>query len=87
MSLISRIYTENLNRREVLRLVSSKFDNFTLQPTSGYFRGKAERSMVIEVTGAKKKDVTALAAAIRRLNGQKSVLVITLRGEVKRIAV
>jgi hypothetical protein len=42
--------------------------------------------MVLEFVDARKKDVAALAKSIRRLNGQKSVLVMGLGGKVKKIA-
>jgi hypothetical protein len=40
---------------------------------------------VLEIVEAKKKDVMALAKDVRRLNGQKSVLVMSLTGKVKRV--
>lgn len=42
--------------------------------------------MVLKFVDTRKKDVTALARDIRRLNGQKSVLVMGLSGKVKKIA-
>lgn len=67
-----RIYTEDLNRGEVLRLAAEKFENFTLQSTTGYIRGEAEDSIVIEIVQAQEQDVAELANGIRRLNGQRS---------------
>ena len=58
------------------RLAAAKFENFTLQPTTGYFQGKAEDWIVIEIVQAQEKDVANLAKSIRRLNGQKSVLTV-----------
>jgi hypothetical protein len=40
---------------------------------------------VLEIVEAKKKDLMALAKDVRRLNGQKSVLVMSLTGKVKRV--
>ncbi|HXM99475.1 MAG TPA: hypothetical protein VN982_13455 [Candidatus Dormibacteraeota bacterium] len=37
MPTVFRIYTENVNRKEVLQVVAKKFENFTFQPTTGYF--------------------------------------------------
>jgi hypothetical protein len=85
MSKVYRIYTEDLNRADVLRLAAAKFENFTLQPTTGYFQGKAEDSIVIEIVQAQEKDVAELAKSIRRLNGQKSVLTVSLSGEAERV--
>jgi hypothetical protein len=77
---IHRIYTEGKNEREVVRLASGRLDSFTVQPTAGYYQGKCERSIVLEVIGAHQRDVNALAESIRRMNGQKSVLIVKTRG-------
>ncbi len=80
---IHRIYTESKNDREIIRLASMRFDSFTVQPTAGYYQGKGERSIVLEVVGARQRDVDALAESIRRTNGQKSVLIVKTRGTSK----
>lgn len=87
MPTVFRIYTENVNRKKVLQAVAKEFENFTFQPTTGYFRGQPEKSVVIEIVNAKKKDVDEVARNIRRINGQKSVLVLGLPASVKKIAV
>ena len=85
MNTVYRIYTEDLNRSKIMRLASKTFDSFTLQPTTGYYRGKPEKSIVLEIVEAQQSEVTALANAIRRLNGQKSVLIMGLTGKVKKV--
>ena len=64
VSKVYRIYTEDLNRADVLRLAAAKFENFTLQPITGCFRGKAEDSIVIEIVQAQEKDVAELAKRV-----------------------
>ena len=86
MSRVYRVYTEESNRDEIIRLTAKQFETFTLQPTTVYTQGKPERSMVLEFVDTRKKDVAALARDIRRPNGQKSVLVMGLSGKVKKIA-
>lgn len=86
MSRVYRIYTQELNRDEIIRLTAKKFESFTLEATTGYTKGKPEQSMVIEIVDARKKDVAALAKSIRRLNGQKSVFVMGLSGKMKKIS-
>jgi len=46
------------------RLAAAKFENFTLQPITGCFRGKAEDSIVIEIVQAQEKDVAELAKRV-----------------------
>jgi hypothetical protein len=57
MRTIHRIYTENKNERQIIRLASASFESFTVQPTSGYYRGKLERSVVVEIIGAQQDAV------------------------------
>jgi hypothetical protein len=77
---IARIYTEAKNKRRVIGLVSARFESFTVQPTDGYYRGKRESALVIEIVGATGRQVASLARRIRSLNGQKSVLILRTRG-------
>ena len=85
MAKIHRIYTEDVHRRAMIRMVAEKFNSFTLQPITGYYRGKRENSIVLEVAGAKESQIKWLAEQIRRINRQASVLIITLNGQTKKI--
>jgi hypothetical protein len=80
---IHRIYTEKKNERQILRLASSRFESFTVQPTSGYYQSKLERSIVLEIIGARQRDVNEVAESIRKMNGQKSVLILKTNGTAK----
>jgi hypothetical protein len=80
---IHKIYTEDKNKNEIIRLAAASFESFTAQPTSGYYRGKLERSIVLEIVGARPRQIEELAVRIRRMNGQKSVLIVAMRGRVK----
>ena len=82
---IFRIYTEEKNKREIVRLTGKTFDNFTMQPTLGYYKGKPEKSIVIEIIGARASEVRKLALSIKKMNGQKSVLTLKIRGQSKII--
>jgi hypothetical protein len=82
---IHRIYTEDRRRATIVRVISKQFENFTLQPTTGYYRGKPEKSIVLEFVGAEESQVKWLAARIREINRQASVLVLTFRGRLKKI--
>jgi len=73
---IHRIYTEEKNKKAIVQLVAEQFESFTLQPTLGYYRGKPEKSIVIEIVSGKAAEITRLAARIRKMNGQKSVLIL-----------
>ena len=83
--IIHRIYTEDKRRATILRVIFKQFESFTMQPTTGYYRGKPEKSIVLEFVGAKESQVKWLAARIREINRQASVLVITLNGRSKKM--
>jgi len=83
--IIHRIYTEDKHRATILRVISKQFESFTMQPTTGYYRSKPEKSIVVEFVGAKESQVKWLAARIREINRQASVLVITLNGRSKKM--
>lgn len=86
MCKLFRIYTSDVNRRAVLRLAADKFESFTLHPATGFYRGQPEESLMIELVQVNEQDVEALAQSIRQLNGQKSVLVMSLHADTQNVA-
>lgn len=84
MCKLFRIYTSDVNRRAVLRLAADRFENFTLQPTTGFHRGAPQESIVIELLQVRERDVEDLAESIRELNGQESVRVMSLHADTER---
>ena len=85
MDIVYRIYTEDADRKAVIDAVGRQFESFTLHETTGYYRGKPERSLVIEIVDADAQTVEATARAIRAINGQKNVLVMSLSGQARKI--
>jgi hypothetical protein len=82
-TIVHRIYTEDKNKRGILRLAFTRFESFTVQPTDSYYRGKRERSMVLEILDARPRQSEELAEQIRRITGQKSVPILTTHGAAK----
>ena len=64
--IIHRIYTEDKRRATILRVISKQFESFTMQPTTGYYRGKPEKSIVLEFVGAKESQVQMAGGAYSR---------------------
>jgi hypothetical protein len=83
---IHRLYTEDIRSESIIRTVAEAFENFTLQPTTGFYKGHAEASIIIEIIGAEESQIKSLAARIRAINGQKSVLILSAKCRVERIA-
>ena len=77
---VYRIYTEDVRRKEIIKATAELFDNFTLHPTTGFFNGQAEKSIVIEIVKATDANIERLAHKIQELNGQKTMLVMSLTG-------
>ncbi len=86
-AVIYKVYTEYKNTREIIELVSKQFDGFTVTSGRGFWKGHEELSLVIEIIGdyADKSKVLKLAAEIKVLNKQESVLVFTGTGLVNEI--
>jgi hypothetical protein len=80
---VYRVYTEDKNKGKIIRLIAKQWESFTVQPTIGYYRGKPEKSIVIEIVGARSSEITKLAVAIQKMNGQKSVLILKGNAEAK----
>lgn len=70
-----RIYTEDKRRKQIERLVSASNQGFTLIPAIGYYQGKKEQSLIIEILQTTLVKAVKLAASIKRINRQSSVLV------------
>ncbi len=86
-AVIYRIYTEDKRRFELVNLISKHFDGFTQFHGIGYWKGKTKFSLIFEIIGvyANKSKVLKLAAEIKVLNKQESVLVFMSTGLVNEI--
>jgi hypothetical protein len=81
---IHRIYTDEKNKPRSCTAPRS-CSRVSRCSDTRYYRGRPEKSIVIEITGASAKAIDALARDIRKMNGQKSVLVIKLTGQAKAV--
>ena len=86
---IYRIYTETKCdvRQELEDLISCYFDGFSISSDVGFWRSQKEYNTIIELIGdyPDKSKVLKLAAEIRILGNQESVLVTTVTGFVNEI--
>ena len=76
-SYLYRLYTEDINRELIAAEVSQYYQGFTLIPSSGYWAGAPESSLIIEISVPHEDGsrINRLAGIIRRLNNQQAVLV------------
>lgn len=82
-----RIYTENKDRAWIERQASKRFAGFTIVDAIGYWQGKKEKSLIIEIIAQDqyehKANIATLRDLIRRHNKQESVLKTTQEVEVE----
>lgn len=69
-----RLYTEDVNRKQILDIVSKYVDSYTVFPSMGVWNTVQENSICIEMTGASFQDVAVVAQAIKDANNQEAVL-------------
>ena len=79
--MVYRIYTENKNKAEVAEIVSRYFEGFTMYEGEGYWEGKPEPALIIEVLSdneatsfINKSRINAIAKRVKLLNDQQAVL-------------
>lgn len=71
-----RIFTEKTNLEKTLEIISESFPfGFTYYFANGYWQGKTEESLVIEVETVFHNKVLAMAMDIKKVNNQDAVLV------------
>ena len=70
-----RIYTEDLDRAGIERIVSARFEGFTEISAIGFWQGQRENSLVIEISTSDADKVNEIAESIRVFNHQTSVMV------------
>lgn len=84
-----RVFTEYKNRKQLEELVATVFEGFTVFGGVGYWRGKPEASLVIEIncedSAASEYEIRlkGLAYAIKAFNKQEAVLIekLEIKGE------
>lgn len=70
-----RIYTERMNEATIKELLAISFGSFTIIRTKGFWKGKVENGIVIEILTENKALIKAVASHIKRQNQQDAVLV------------
>ncbi len=80
---VYRIYTQRADSTaELEKLISYYFDGFSIISGVGFWKGRREQNTIIELIGdyPDKSKVLKLAAEIKILGNQESVLVTTIVG-------
>ena len=76
--MLYRILTENKKREWIEKLVSEKFNAYTIYETIGHWNGKAESTLIIEIDSLDDVadiQVRRLATDIKFTNGQEAILI------------
>jgi len=87
MEKLFRIHTENKNRADIIKEVSKHFQGFTVFNAIGYWQGKKEQSLIIEVLASSKAQskIESIARYIKVHNKQEAVLIVKLDANGKLI--
>ena len=85
-----KIYTEDVKREKLLKLVSRYFQGFTMYKTTGYWKGLAEKSLCFEIIPESlfnyRDEVKRLCKDIKIMNSQESVMVIEVKAESQEVS-
>lgn len=80
--MLYRLFTEDINRDVIETLAKSVFDAFTIFNGKGYWGGRAENSLILEVVGQDTPELATkfrgLARRIKEVNNQQAVLIQSL---------
>jgi len=89
--MILRLYTEDKNRADLIPLIDTYFEGYTLVPAEGVWKGQPEHALIIEIAVIPNGTdfypqqcldtrtwAAELAHHIKGLNGQESVLIVEL---------
>jgi len=74
-----KLYTEDINRDDVLDITRQYFENFTINKGVGYWKGGKENSLIITIISGAGQDIKqaeALAKDIKVINDQEAVLLV-----------
>jgi hypothetical protein len=82
--MLYRLYTQDKNRRFICELVSKYFPGFSIIKQTGYWQGKKECSLCIEIISdmpSVRHNIDLICRAIKGHNNQSAVLVYCIEGE------
>ena len=85
-----RIHTQNKRKKFIEQLVSEHFEGFSMYIQTGYWRGKREKSLCVEIvcdSPAAALKINKMCKAICGYNKQDCVLVQTIPAEIKLIGI
>lgn len=88
--MLYRIQTENKRRKFIEQLVSEHFAAFSIYTQTGYWQGKREKSLCIEIVSdslAAPLKINKICRAICGYNKQDCVLIQTIPAEIKLIGI
>lgn len=80
-----RIFTEDINQETIETIIAPMFPDFTMYPATGYWKGRKERSLIIEIEACSKDahKIERVALKIKEINGQMAVMLQKIRNFAK----
>lgn len=87
MNTLYRIFTQNKNKKYICQLVSESVDGFTIYETIGFWQGKKEKALCIEIMTDNALAINQICKAVCVYNCQTAVLIEKIDCEVQFISV
>ena len=74
--MLYRILTEHKRRDKIIGIVAGQFNSFTLIDGLGYWKGKPEKALIIEIAAgiSERETIAELCRTINRVNAQECTL-------------
>lgn len=69
-----KIYCENANREVIERILERNFEGYTLTPGMGFYNGRRDKSVVIEVFGTTRSAVNRVCNDLAEALNQEAVI-------------
>jgi tRNA(Glu) U13 pseudouridine synthase TruD len=70
--------TKKVETKKAVGIISKKFEGFTVSKSLGYWQGKAEKSIIVEIETNNKKQIMATALELCKALKQQAVGLATV---------
>jgi len=77
--ILYRLHTENKNRKWTERIIAEHFNGFSIQEQTGYWDGKKEKSLVIEIMTSQKSAPLRIQEIVKKICGHNRQDVVLIQ--------
>lgn len=77
--MLYRVYTEDIARDKIVAAFAASFDAFTVFTGAGYWKGKPEECLIIEVVTSDSITLRKVCEWVKWYNKQEAVLIVAIQ--------